>query len=161
MQSSHSALDGLGCALPLAHGVGAAAPVEQNDPGGHTTQSSWEVMEMPSAASVAFWNRPLGHGSPADAPLAQYSPALHPKHAVRPLSFMNLPAAQSAHHGKVEVLVAPRRARQAGRSALCAVLAAVARVALLLAALVHELARVALHARWLLGIRLHGARAAR
>ena len=73
-----------GCTVPGLHSVGSAAPVEQNDPDGHTTQSPSLVIERLSTLIVAFWWRPDGHGSEADAPAAQYAPATHSKQAVRP-----------------------------------------------------------------------------
>ena len=83
----------VGANEPGAHQAGSAAPVAQAAPAGHSMQSSLEVIER---ASVVFWWRPDGHGRGADAPSAQYEPASHSKHAVLPLSFMNLPAAQAA-----------------------------------------------------------------
>ena len=50
-QSSHSALDVFGCALPLAHGVGTNAPVPQKFPAGHSMQSWREVI----TSRLAFW----------------------------------------------------------------------------------------------------------
>ena len=78
---------------PGAHQAGSAAPVAHAAPAGHSMQSSLEVIER---ASVVFWWRPDGHGRGAAAPSAQYEPATHSKHAVLPLSFMNVPAAQAA-----------------------------------------------------------------
>ena len=96
-QLAHEPWLALGCTVPGLHSVGSAAPVEQNDPDGHATQSSSLVIDRLSAVIVPFWWRPDGHGSAADAPSAQYEPAVQSKHAVLPLSFMNLPATHLAH----------------------------------------------------------------
>ncbi len=60
-----------GCTVPGLHSVGSAAPVEQNDPDGHTTQSPSLVIERLSTLIVAFWWRPDGHGSAAAEPSLQ------------------------------------------------------------------------------------------
>ena len=86
-----------GCTVPGLHAVGSAAPVEQNDPDGHATQSSSLVIDRLSAVIVAFWWRPDGHGSAADAPASQYEPATHSKHAVSPGPCWYLPATHLAH----------------------------------------------------------------
>ena len=82
----------LGANEPGAHQPGSTEPVAHAAPAGHSTQSSWEVI---ARVSVVFWWWPEGHGSGADAPSAQYEPAVQSRHAVLPLSFMNLPATQS------------------------------------------------------------------
>ena len=46
-------------------------------------------------------NVPSVQGSGAKAPGSQYEPATHPKHAVWPLSFMNVPASQLLQEGCV------------------------------------------------------------
>ena len=56
-----------GCTVPGLHSVGSAAPVEQKAPSGQMTQSSALVMTW----RLAFWCRPIGHGSGSDAPSAQ------------------------------------------------------------------------------------------
>ena len=86
-----------GCTVPGLQAVGSAAPVEQNDPEGHSTQSSSLVIERLSAAIVPFWWRPDGHGSGAEAPTAQYDPATQSKHAVAPGRCWYLPASHFAH----------------------------------------------------------------
>ena len=53
--------------VPGLQSVGVAAPVEQNVPAGHSTHSSALLITV----SDAFWWRPAGHGSGADAPSAQ------------------------------------------------------------------------------------------
>ena len=96
-QSVHALWPSSGCTVPRPHSVGSVAPVEQNDPDGHATQSSSLVIEMPSAVIVLFWWRPDGHGSAADDPASQYEPATHSKHAVSPGPCWYLPAAHLAH----------------------------------------------------------------
>ena len=60
-----------GCTVPGLHAVGAAAPVEQKAPAGHSTQSSSLVIDRLSAVIVPFWWRPDGHGSGAAEPSLQ------------------------------------------------------------------------------------------
>ena len=57
------------CALnvPGAQRLAFALPTEQYVPSGHTTHSSALLITV----SDAFWWRPAGHGSAADAPSAQ------------------------------------------------------------------------------------------
>ena len=58
-----------------------AAPVAQAAPAGQTTQSCSLVIGM---VSDAFWCRPEGHGSAAEAPAKQNAPAVQGTHAVCP-----------------------------------------------------------------------------
>jgi len=46
---------------------------------------------------LSFWYRPDGHGSPADAPSAQYSPGSQSGQAVSPSPDWNLPATHLTH----------------------------------------------------------------
>ena len=46
---------------------------------------------------TALLNVPSEHGNGALLPSSQYEPAKQSKHAVWPLTFMNLPARQSTH----------------------------------------------------------------
>ena len=48
-------------------------------------------------------NEPSLHGSGALLPSSQYEPATHSKHAVWPLTFVKLPAAQLAHESELEL----------------------------------------------------------
>ena len=51
----------------------------------------------PTLRLVAVPNVPGSQDTGAMAPLSQYEPGSHSKHAVAPLSFMNLPGVQSSH----------------------------------------------------------------
>ena len=82
-----------GCTVPGAQAVGVAAPVLQNDPAGHSMQSSGAVI----TTSDAFWYRPDGHGRPAADASVQYSPGLHAWHSVCPDTFMNVPGMHFSH----------------------------------------------------------------
>ena len=53
--------------MPGAHELAFALPTEQKVPSGHTMQSAALVITK----SDAFWWRPAGHGSAAEAPSAQ------------------------------------------------------------------------------------------
>ena len=53
--------------VPGAHELASALPTEQKVPSGHTMQSAALVITK----SDAFWWRPAGHGSAAEAPSAQ------------------------------------------------------------------------------------------
>ena len=54
-QRWHEALPALGAYEPGAQLAGSHAPVVQNEPAGHSMQSSADVMEMFNLLSVAFW----------------------------------------------------------------------------------------------------------
>ena len=73
-----------GCTVPGLHAVGSVAPVEQNDPDGHATQSSSLVIDMPIAVNVLFWWRPDGHGSGDVEPSSQYEPGVQSTQLVAP-----------------------------------------------------------------------------
>ena len=85
-----------GCTVPGLHSVATDEPVEQDEPAGQTMQSSALVIDMLSSASVAFWDRPAGHGSPTDAPLLQYLPSSQGTHSVFRSRSWNVPAGQSS-----------------------------------------------------------------
>ena len=53
----------------------------------------WPLLPSPGA----LLNEPSEHGSGALLPASQYEPATQSKHAVWPLSFMNLPATHALH----------------------------------------------------------------
>ena len=76
-----------GCTVPGEHSVWASEPVEHDEPAGHAVH--WPLLPRPGV----LLNVPSLQGSGAAAPSSQYDPATHPKHAVWPLTFMNLPAA--------------------------------------------------------------------
>ena len=71
--------------------AGEVAPVLQAEPRGQGAQSAAE------ARLLAPLKVPAAQGSGALLPTSQYEPGVHSKHAVLPLSLMNLPASQSAH----------------------------------------------------------------
>ena len=96
-QRTHVPRPACGCAVPGLHGAAAAAPVEQEAPAGHSTQSSALVIEIKRSARVAFSYRPEGHGSAADAPSAQYEPAVHLSHAVAAATATKRPATHGVH----------------------------------------------------------------
>ena len=77
--------------MPGLHGLCVNEPVEHDEPAGQAVH--WPSLPRPST----LLNEPSLHGSGALLPSSQYEPATHSKHAVWPLSFMNLPATQSAH----------------------------------------------------------------
>ena len=68
---SHAPLPEMGANEPGAHHPGSAEPVAHAAPAGHSTQSSCDVIEMISRASVTFWWRPDGQGNGEAAPTAQ------------------------------------------------------------------------------------------
>ena len=53
--------------VPGAHELASALPTEQKVPSGHTMQPAALIITN----SDAFWWRPAGHGSAAEAPSAQ------------------------------------------------------------------------------------------
>ena len=65
-------------------------PVEHDEPAGHVLHSS--LLRSPAM----LLNVPSLHGRGALLPSSQYEPATHSKHAVWPLTFMNLPASHLA-----------------------------------------------------------------
>ena len=75
-----------GCTVPALHGVWLSAPVLQREPSGQTVH--WSLLPSPGV----LLNVPSLHGRGALLPSSQYEPAVHSKHAVWPLTFMNLPA---------------------------------------------------------------------
>ena len=86
---------GCGCTVPGLHDVALAAPVGQKCPSAQTTQSLSLVMERLSAVIVAFWCRPCGQGSAAEAPARQYVPGVvQAEQAVLPGDSWYLPASQ-------------------------------------------------------------------
>ena len=90
-QLAHSFCPATGCTVPGLHTLCASEPVEQEEPTGHAVH--WPLLPRPDASL----NVPSAHGSGALLPSSQYEPASQSKHAVCPLSFMNLPATHSAH----------------------------------------------------------------
>ena len=93
--------------MPGLHTVGSTVPVEQNEPAGHVRQSSALVMDRLSAAIMAFWKRPDGQGSAADAPSAQYEAGEQATHAVWPLCTWKRPAGQREHRAAPEAATVP------------------------------------------------------
>ena len=85
-QSTHSVWPGSGCTVPRLHSLYDSEPVEHDEPAGHVLHSS--LLRSPAV----LLNVPSLHGRGALLPSSQYEPATHSKHAVWPLTFMNLPA---------------------------------------------------------------------
>ena len=92
-QSAHSFWPELGCTVPGLHSLCAREPVEHEEPAGQLEHA----LLLPSPGVLL--NVPSLHGSGAEAPCSQYEPGMHSKHAVWPLSFMNLPTSQLAQIG--------------------------------------------------------------
>ena len=90
-QSAHSFCPSAGCTVPGLHSLWASEPVEHDEPAGHEVH--WPLLLSPGA----LLNEPSEHGNGALLPASQYEPATQSKHSSLPLSFMNLPAAHSAH----------------------------------------------------------------
>ena len=76
--------------MPGLQSLCVSEPVEHEEPAGQTVH--WPAAPSPKV----LLNEPSLHGSGALLPSSQYEPATHSKHAVWPLSFMNLPATQLA-----------------------------------------------------------------
>ena len=86
---SHAAWPASGCTVPALQYVWLSAPTLQKEPAGQEVH--WLLLPSP----VLLLNVPSRHGSGAEAPCSQYEPATHSKHAVLPMSFMNVPGPQS------------------------------------------------------------------
>ena len=86
---AHVSCCAAGCTVPGLHSLCASEPVEHEEPAGQAVH--WLAAARPGV----LLKEPSVHGSGAEAPASQYEPATHSKHAVLPLSFMNLPATQS------------------------------------------------------------------
>ena len=75
--------------MPGLHCTGTSEPELQKEPAGQEVH--WPLLPSPTS----LLNEPASHGSGAEAPASQNEPATHSKHAVLPISFMNVPGPQS------------------------------------------------------------------
>ena len=72
--------------MPGLHGLCVSEPAAHEEPAGQA--GHWLLLASPAS----LLNEPSLHGRGALLPSSQYEPATHSKHAVWPLTFMNLPA---------------------------------------------------------------------